>query len=337
MGEKKGRNMLFLVIFLIITIVVSGMVIAFYMISADRIQDEGSYDLAVEDYASITKIKIVNEAEVGDFKIRLAEQDADKLIDATWTHEYLSSNDDDSKLVFEEETDGNTLTITISLENDMNDNMLFNSWTCSILLSPDYDSYGVDFDLMTGDIDIKADGIEFNDFLMETRTGKLTLEFSNCVFNDKITMHTSTGAHDLEFRDCVFNDAISSYQATGSLDLVFKDIVFSSDTTIDFTTSTGAISIIWIQDEALTSNIELNVKASTGSVDITIDSPLSITRYDITAGTSTGSVDFDVNGNELEEITENHYRSNNFDDVDADLIDINAGTSTGGVEIAINN
>lgn len=334
------KKIVYVVIVLIIVVIVTGGLIAFYFVSGafpsfstQTEEKKGTNKITTAGNEYVKKISLSIDALYGDVEIVKSTSDSDFLFNLDWTHKF-NANDDATKLTVTNSSSADVLEISIKIEYQ-EDSFPFNTdkWNLDIALNPNLEEYGFDIDLTTGDLSFTFSEATINLLGLETTTGEITASLTDCTITNGISLIQTTGSLDLSLITSTLTGDMSTVQSTGEATITIKNLLLTEDIQITMDQTTGGTSIDWTQTVALTHDVDFNSESSTGEFSMTITSPASLTRYDVQGSVTTG--DFTVSG--ISKITDNHYKSDNYDDISMDAVDIIATTTTGDIDITIND
>ncbi len=211
--------------------------------------------------------------------------------------------------VWDDETEGNVLTVTVEQDVDTI------SW-------PRYSSLNVTFD-------IRIDPSMNASLNVMTETGGIVVDTQAGVVLDSLTLEVTTGGVEARLvEDVVVVGDVSIEVTTGGIRFFWENVVVTDDIRVDAITTTGGVEVDVEADERLQGDVTLNAKATTGGVDFTIDIQRDVGAL-ITSSVTTGGIDVDrrvgFSGSPALLQSSNYPAANNFD--------VDLRVTTGGIEI----
>ncbi len=211
--------------------------------------------------------------------------------------------------VWQDETEGNVLTVTVGQDIGAI------SW-------PQFSSLNVTFD-------IRIDSSMNAGLNVMTDTGGIVVDTQAGVVLDSLALEVITGGVEVRLmEDVVVAGDVSIEVTTGGVKLFWENVVVTEEVRVDATTTTGGVEVDVEADERLQGDITLNAEATTGGVDFTIDIQGDVGAL-IKSSVTTGGIDVDrrvgFSGPNALLQSSNYPAGRNFD--------VNLRVTTGGIEI----
>lgn len=211
--------------------------------------------------------------------------------------------------VWQDETEGNVLTVTVEQDVDSI------SW-------PRFSSLNVTFD-------IRIDPSMNASLNVMTETGGIVVDTQAGVVLESLTLEVTTGGVEARLvEDVVVAGDVSIEVTTGGVKLFWDNVVVPDDVRVDAKTTTGGVEVDVEADERLQGDITLNAKATTGGVAFAIDIRGDVGAM-ITSSVTTDGIDVDrrvgFSGSPALLQSSNYPAAHNFD--------VDLRVTTGGIEI----
>ncbi len=166
---------------------------------------------------------------------------------------------------------------------------------------------------------------------VKTSVGKIVMDAQAGVILSGLSLEATTGGVEADLKqDTVITGDISIEATTGGIQLSWDNVNVTKHTTLDVATTTGGIELDVEQDEELLNNVTINVEATTGGIDFTLDIRGNIGSK-VASSTSLGAIDINRNvgfsGDESLLESDNYPAGSNFD--------VTLKATVGGIEIDV--
>ncbi len=211
--------------------------------------------------------------------------------------------------VWQNQTEGNVLTVTVKQEVDTT------NW-------PPHSSLNVTFDIF---IDLSMN----TSLNIHTSTGGIILNTQAGAIINHLNLETTTGAVEANLvEDVILAGDISCTTTTGGIKFSWDNLMVEKEVAINSIATTGGIEMSFKQHEMVMGNITLNVDVGTGGVDFLIDIKDDLGAK-IESSVTTGGIDVNrqvgFSGTEALLQSTNYPAGYNFD--------VTLETTTGGIDI----
>ena len=164
---------------------------------------------------------------------------------------------------------------------------------------------------------------------LESSTGSIEAYASNTNFTRGFRALTSTGSLTLNYTNCLMGDNLIGTVSTGSVTFKSYNMQYTTNIILNLKTSTGSIDVELYQYITMGANVTGTWRTSTGSVNVLYKDNLVNTGVKFTGSTSSGSFNYTPHPSTMD-IDNNIYSSLNY--VNATYkYDFSLITSTGSI------
>ncbi|UYP46696.1 hypothetical protein NEF87_002981 [Candidatus Lokiarchaeum ossiferum] len=185
----------------------------------------------------------------------------------------------------------------------------------------------------SGYIDVDAENSIFESIYTEQDTASTSMVLDNVTIQNGFDLVGNSGYADLNVMNSVIGCDMNIYRTSASISLEFESLTFSKDVNITATTISSYIDINWNQHfDAMGANVTTSLESTSGSIDVELSIPTSLIRYDFSGTSDSGNIYFDSDTENYQELSENHFQSDNYSNHALDLITFIAETAHSSID-----